>query len=175
MFDLTKLVDALRLPTKTFGALAVASGAIIFCSQPLLAMVGLAKFRDDFRPYIGVAFVLSVSFLFVALVSAVWVGAAKRVRHYRLIRAGQQRLRNLNSQERSILGFYIARQTRSQTLDIKSGAVNALVKEGIIARGSSLGTIYGFDYIIQPWAWDYLNKNMHLLGAPDPQVAFDEE
>lgn len=167
MFDYMKLIEALRLPTKTFGALAVASGAVLFPSRSLLTVFGLVQFREDFRPYIGATFVLSVSFLAIALVSAVWIGLEKRVRHYRLIKAGEKRLRNLNRQERAILGYYIARQTRSQSLDMKSGAVNALVKEGIIMRGSSLGTIYGFDYIIQPWAWEYLNENVNLLGVPD--------
>jgi hypothetical protein len=48
-------------------------------------------------------------------------------------------------------------------MPFQNGTVNALQKERIIIRGSSLGSITGFDYIIQPWAWEYLNKHPELL------------
>ena len=80
-----------------------------------------------------------------------------------LIHGGRKRLQALNPEEKRLLSYYINNQTRSQSLDIKSGTVNALEVEKIICRGSSLGTYDGFDYIIQPWAWEYLIKHPELL------------
>ncbi|MBU2802589.1 hypothetical protein HFV02_10085, partial [Acidithiobacillus caldus] len=54
--------------------------------------------------------------------------------------------------------------TRSCTLNNASGVVGGLVAEEIIYRSSSMGQFGAyFSYNIQPWAWDYLRKNPHLI------------
>jgi hypothetical protein len=45
------------------------------------------------------------------------------------------------------------------------GMVGGLQAERIIYRASSLGQSFDyFAYNIQPWAWEYLNKNRKLLS-----------
>ncbi len=163
MVDLGKVVEWLKLPTKALVGVCVASGILLFSTDELLRMLGLQTLVAEYRPYVGVVFLLSLVFVLVSAsggliqITRPWVVDAYR------IRIGKKRLQNLNPEERQLLAYYIKNQTRSQSLDVKSGTVNALAREHIIIRGSNLGTYYGFDYIIQPWAWEYLNKNPHLL------------
>lgn len=163
MFDPSKLIEGLKLPTKSFVALCIAAGILLFSPDNFLKTLGLDSLVKTYRPYVGGLFVIS---LCLSTVSA-FAALAKFINPWLVqaywIRLGKKRLQNLNPEEKQILAHYIANQTRSQTLDFKSGTVNALVHEKIIARGSNLGTYYGFDYVMQPWAWEYLNENPHLL------------
>ncbi len=163
MFDFSKLIEGLKLPTKTLVGLCFAAGLLIFSSEGFLKSLGLDSFVNSYRPYIGAVFVISVCISVVSGVAAFATFINPWLVQAYWIRLGRKRLQRLNPEEKELLAYYIKNQTRSQKLDIKSGTVNALVQEKIIVRGSHLGTYYGFDYIIQPWAWEYLNENPHLL------------
>jgi hypothetical protein len=163
MFDVTKLIEGLKLPTKPVAALCIASAFLLFSTENLLKVFGLADFVASYRPILGALFVVTFSLLVVSAFAAFFTFINPWFVEAYLVRRGKKRLRALNPEEKALLSHYINKQTRSQTLDIKSGTVNALEHEKIILRGSSVGTYEGFDYIIQPWAWEYLNANPHLL------------
>lgn len=136
---------------------------MLFANDKALDTLGLTTFVAESRAFIGAAFVVSVCIISVALISAIasfawpWLAQSFRIRQHR------RRLHDLDPAEKEILAYYIDNQTRSQNLPIQSGIVNALQSEKIIVHGSTLGSVYGFDFIIQPWAWDYLNKHPELL------------
>ncbi len=163
MIDLSKLVEWLKLPTKTLVALCLASGFLLFSTDGLLKTIGLDVLVATYRPYFGGVFLVSLVFVVVSSLTAFLQFIKPWLVQAYGIRIGKKRLQNLNPEEKALLAYYVTNQTRSQSLDIKSGTVNALAHERIIIRGSTLGTYDGFDYIIQPWAWEYLNKNVHLL------------
>lgn len=163
MFDPSKLIEGLKLPTKTFVALCIAAGLLLFSTDSFLKVLGLELLVNDHRPYVGALFVISLCLSVVAGLAtfAKFVNPWLVEAHW--VRLGKKRLQNLNPEEKEIISYYISNQTRSQQLDFKSGSVNVLVREKIIFRGSNVGTYYGFDFVIQPWAWEYLNENPHLL------------
>lgn len=161
--DPSKFLDWIKLPTKTLAALCIVSGILIFSGDSTLNQFGLKTLVSEYRAYLGVVFLLTLALTIVNSLSATWKFIYPWVAEAYWIRAGRKRLQNLNPTEKQILGYYIQNQTRSQNLPIQDGTVNALQKEKIIIRGSSLGSIYGFDYIMQPWAWEYLNKHPELL------------
>jgi hypothetical protein len=49
------------------------------------------------------------------------------------------------------------------------GVIQGLVAEKILYRSANVGSlITGFAYNVQPWAWDFLNANPHVLvDLPD--------
>lgn len=159
----TKILDGLKLPTKTLGAVCVTAGVLIFSPESMLRRLGLAELVESYRPYLGIVFVLTLSIVLVhGLASVLSFFKPWLVQVYR-VRQGKKRLKNLTPEEKKILSYYIQNQTRSQQLDVMSGTVNGLQRELIIIRGSNWGTFSSFDFLIQPWAWEYLNKNPHLL------------
>ena len=78
----------------------------------------------------------------------------------------ERRLRTLNSEEKTILSYYVDNQTRGQYLSIANGTVKVLEIDHILLRASNLGlpgSLNEFSYAIQPWAWEFLNKHPELL------------
>ncbi|WP_447528441.1 superinfection exclusion B family protein [Vreelandella sp. TE19] len=161
--DFSKYTDWLKLPTKTLAALCIVAGILLFSGDELLSTIGLSGIVNAYRGYIGGAFLITLALVVVNTISSIWRFSKPWVVQEYWIWQGKKRLKSLTPDEKAILRFYIENQTRSQSLDIKSGTVNSLAKERIIYRGSSLGTMHGFDYIIQPWSWTFLNKHPELL------------
>jgi hypothetical protein len=161
--DLSKILDWLKLPTKTLAALCIVSGILIFSAENTLDQFGLKGLVLEYRQYLGVAFLLAFALTLVNCLASIWRFIYPWIAEAYWIRAGRKRLQNLTPTEKQILSYYIQNQIRSQNLRIQDGTVNALEKERIIIRGSTLGSMQGFDYIMQPWAWEYLNKHPELL------------
>ncbi len=140
--------------------LFVASCLLLFLPQKYLALIGLDNWVVMYRSWLGI--LLLVSFLVV--LGEVFNWAQKRYRVGQIFSNGKQRLRNLTPEEKEILRGYIEDNTKTQKLDMLSGVVNGLVQENVIYQASPIGEILGgCDYNIQPWAWNYLQKNKHLL------------
>jgi hypothetical protein len=163
MVDLSSIASVLKLPVRIFAALCIATGILVFAGGNILDPVGLAPLVAQYRPYLGAIFVGSLSIIVVAAFSAVASFVLRPLKERRWLRRRQKRLHDLTTDEKEILRSYIYEQTRSTTLPVQSGVVGALVAEQIISRGSNVGTIYGFAYVIQPWAWSYLNTHPDLL------------
>lgn len=161
--DLGKWLDWIKLPTKTLAGLCIVFAILIFSSKATLDNFGLKFLVTEYRAYLGVGFLVTLALTLVNSIAAIWNFIYPWIAEAYCISIGKKRLKSLTPTEKQILGYYIQNQTRSQNLPIQNGTVNALQKERIIIRGSSLGSIHGFDYIIQPWAWEYLNKHPELL------------
>lgn len=161
--DPSKWLAWLRLPTRILAALCIVLGILIFSGDAMLATFGLKEFVQEYRAYLGVGFLLTLALTVVNSLAAVWTFIYPRIAEAFWIRLHRKRLHRLNPTEKKILRYYIDNQTRSQSLRVQDGTVNALQRETIIIRGSNIGTASGFDFIIQPWAWEYLNERPELL------------
>ena len=86
MFDLTKLLEGLKLPTKIFSALSLAASILLFSPKEFLSILGLSSLINAYRPYIGAAFVISACICLVAIFSAIgkfvwpWIAQAYLIR-----------------------------------------------------------------------------------------------
>ena len=161
--DISKITDWLKLPTKTLAALCFVATILLFSSDEFLSTVGLSDLVETYRGYVGGVFLVTLALVVVNAAAATWKFFNPWVVQAYLIWQGKKRLRALTPEEKDILVYYINNQTRSQRLDIKSGTVNALQRDKSILRGSNLGTYFGFDFVIQPWAWEHLNEHPELL------------
>lgn len=164
MFDLGAVVTGLKLPTKTIVAVCIATAILIFSDEITLRKLGLDDFVSSNRTYFGVAFVISLCLASTSFVFAISTIVRSWFNETIWIRQHKKRLHRLSPDEKEILMHYIGNQVRSQILPMQDGTVNGLVAEKIIFRSSNLGSINGFAYNIQPWAWDYLNEHPDLLG-----------
>ncbi len=84
----------------------------------------------------------------------------------------EKRLQNLSIQEKQILCGYILNGTKTQYFMLEDGVVQGLEHSHIIYRSSGMGSLlHGFSYNIQPWAHEYLVKNVHLITDGVPLAA----
>lgn len=157
------LFALLKQPLKYSLGLGIVAAIVLFSPNSIIDKLGLLKYRDEGKPYLGVALLLCIA---IAIASGIGVGVRK-YNDYRFLLAGKKRLHRLTIEEKQILRGYIEGQTRTRYLDVNSGVVNGLAGESIIYRASSLSNpnagLMAFAYNIQPWAWAYLNDHRDLL------------
>jgi hypothetical protein len=167
MDPMSKFFQLMKVPLSAIFAACVAAAIILYSPDRFLANLGLLEYRDKYRVYFG----LGVLLLIASVISTILKLLKHLLIDWILSSSRKERLRNLTMEEIQILGPYIAMKTRTRYLSIQSGVVKGLVHDDIIYRSANVGSLeYGgaaFAHNIQPWAWDYLNKNPKLVHAPE--------
>ncbi|WP_350295956.1 superinfection exclusion B family protein [Limnohabitans sp. Rim8] len=157
-------LEFLKLAPRYVIALGVMAAVILFASEDFLKFIGVFEFAQDNRSMLGLTLVVTVSLFAVSLfadgISLIKGSWQTRGFYLRVT----ERLNCLTEDEKQILRFYIAKQTRANVLRYDDGVVQGLVSDGIIYQSASLGNMLeGFAHNISDFAWDYLNVHPHLL------------
>ncbi len=164
---INNFLEAIKLSPKHLLPIFLSSGFLLFSPKQYLELLGLEGFINQYRPWIGLIFILSFALLVSHITIQVWSWVNKKYLSRKRLNASKNRLRNLTPDEKKILQRYILKQTKTQSLDIRDGAVNGLVNENILYRSSNVGMMTIFDHNIQPWAWEFLNKNKDLISLSE--------
>jgi hypothetical protein len=165
MSDILKtLLEFLKLTPRYLTAIGLVAGLILFGGDKFRANLGLAEFAQHYRFVLGLLFLSSIVLLLIAIGGG-GIGRLSRWWHNRkAFQRITQRLHRLNEDEKQILRYYIAENTKANTLRVDDGVVQELVAEGIIYRSTSLGNMLeGFAHNISDFAWDYLQLYPQLL------------
>ena len=157
-------LEFLKLAPRFLAALGFAAGLLLFSNDQLLKRLGLTEFVQKWRFALGLTLVVSLALLAahvgVYLLELVKRGWRKRQFDKYVI----ERLHRLTEDEKQILRYYLARNTRANMLRMENGVVQELVSEGIIYRSANMGNLLeGFAHNISDVAWDYLNLHPELL------------
>ncbi len=145
---------------QTARVLFFASCLLLFLPQKYLALIGVGNFVSTYRQWIGILFL--VSFLFV--LGDIFNLAGKLIVNIIDHNQSKKKLHNLTDEEKALLSQYIYTRTKTQKLSPMSGVVSGLVSANVIYQASRYGELLrGNDYNMEEWAWDYLQKNKHLL------------
>ena len=75
--------------------------------------------------------------------------------------------KSLTPEEQSYLAPYIIDEKNSVSYALNDGIIQGLSLKGIVYRSTKMGDNYApfnFDYNLQDWAREYLNKNRYLLN-----------
>ncbi len=159
-------LEFLKLAPRYLIALGVMAAILLFASEEFLKFIEVFEFAKDNRPMLGLILVVTAS-LFAVSVAAYGVALVKgwwRKRKFYLRMT--ERLNRLTEDEKQILRFYLAENTRANILRIEDGVVQGLKADGIIFQSASLGNILeGFAHNISDFAWNYLHVNSHLLDG----------
>ena len=161
--DLSRLSEWLKLSPRYLLPISLVTGFMLFASSDTLNTFGLNQFVGQYRPYLGIVFLISAVLLLVNWSINGYERSKNKWHQTTRRKAAQKRLHRLTPPEKRILNGFIGHETRSQYLSIESGIVNGLEAEGIIYRASAIGRLDEWAYNIQPWAWEELNKNPDLL------------
>jgi len=163
---LQALLEVLKLAPRYLVALTVASAFLLFAKDDWLNRLGVLKFTEDYRPWLGITLILTGSLFAVSVFIDGFRWLQGKRRRARLRDLGLQRLQSLTEEEKQILRFYIAKKTRTNVLRIDDGVVQGLVNAGIIYRAASVGDMLeGFANNISTFAWEYLNQHPEVLNG----------
>lgn len=163
--DLEKVLNWIKLSPKYLLGIDIITGFLLFGNSTLLGTLGLKELQEQYRSWIGLAFVISSGLLCAHIIVEIWNKGNNKLSTKRVVRAGKNRLKNLTQYEKEILTSFISNQTRTCSLNFTDGVVIELDSCKIIYRAAAMsnGGTY-FSYNIQPWAWEYLNKHPELLN-----------
>jgi hypothetical protein len=136
----------------------------MFGKQAWLERLGVYDFTQHNRQWLGIVFLVSVLLFCVDRGIAVFRWINDAMFGAKIRKDIIKNLESLTEDEKKILRFYITLQTKTNSLRYDDGVVRGLEAKFIIFRSSQIGNmIDGFAYNISDFAWDYLNKNQHLL------------
>lgn len=158
------LLEFLKLTPRYLVSLGIATSFLLFSPKNVLQYLRIYNFTQDYRQWISILLILSVALLAVSIA----IEAMQVIKHWwnkkKFYNRMSKRLNNLTEDEKQILRYYIANQTKSNVLKFDDGIVQGLVAKDIIRRASSLGNLLeGFPYNISEFAWEYLNEDPWIL------------
>ncbi|MGJ0484100.1 MAG: superinfection exclusion B family protein [Methylomicrobium sp.] len=166
MPSIEQIIQALKLAPRYLIAISIFSGILIFASDKTAKLLGIYQFTQDYHQWIGITFIATISL--IAIDWGIKISAVVRnmVRSVKFKKRIIQCLHTLTEEEKQILRYYLAKQSKTNTLRTDDGIVNTLVAKGIIYRSANHGNLLeGFSHNINELAWDYLNINHGLLDG----------
>lgn len=150
-------------------AFSIGLGGTLLLTLPdnVLETFYIKELRDNQTEVIGsIAFIcLFITFCGLAYYVGVWLfGLGKgKYRAHKMEENEIEVLKQLTPVECTYLANYIFKQTQTAYFAPSDGVVGGLESKGILYRSSNLGRVHKFAYNIQPWAYEQLSKNPHLL------------
>ena len=173
--DFSKFLDWLKPTPKHYFAIAIVTAILLFSPRNFLERLGVNIIVDQFHPWFGVLFLLSIFLLLSYSVSPLYEFLKNKLKLRNITKNRIKRLHSLTKDEKALLRGYICENTRTQYLRPDDGVVRGLECEQIIYRASEIGAALSFEfaYNIQPWAWNFLMEHQELLddeykGSYDP-------
>jgi len=166
MPTLEQITEALKLAPRYLVAVAIFCGIFLFLPENISKQLGVLEFTRNYRQWLGIAFLACISLLSVTGGLEI-IGVIRNRSHVAQLKKRMlQRLQCLTEEEKQILRFYLAQQSKTNTLRTDDGVVNGLVAHGIIYIAANHGNlIEGFAHNINEVAWDYLHEHPELLGG----------
>lgn len=165
------VVDFLKLPPRILGALAIASGLLLFLPDVIVEKLYMTSFRDKYGFALGIVFVVSVSILAVLLVVIVARRIKKKCDSKRLKKGQIAYLKRIDDNKVDLIRYLLNESTHTAMLPMHDGAVLELQHFHVISPAGSTHAVNMIDprinYFLQPWVIELINNN------PELKVKFD--
>lgn len=160
---LTGIADYFRkIPAAFLVAIITVLGLILFLPEEYAQIVAVDGFRNEYRVYLGPAFLLTLSFCVARVFIFIMQGQAQR----KALKWKQQSLHKLTPEEKGYLVPYIQGQQNSVYVGMEDGVMSGLRAKGITYLAANMGNMLnGFAFNLQSWAREYLESNPHLLDG----------
>ena len=160
------LLEFLKLTPRYLIAIAIIAALFLFPSDRFLGALGVQQFAQDNRTWIAITFLVSGVLFTVDAVTRIIQCIRKRHAAGELLKKQLKRLNSLTEDEKKILRYYIANETRTNVLCISDGVVNGLVSAGIISQAHTWSVEDDrFAYNISDFSLEHLQKNKGLLAG----------
>lgn len=146
---------------------------IFFTIMPvsIVEKLSLLEFKNKYQFVFSICFIIFSCYYLASIVN--W--AKKKINVIRFKKHRSELIKKLSPEEKQYVMAFYNKDTKqfdtSSIFDITNAVVNLLEHKQIIGRGSSLSVGYTeFSYFLQPWAQEYLNKQLkegHIVVEKD--------
>lgn len=166
---LDKLKDCVNLGVVPLLGIFILATLLQFLPMEALVKLGVMSIQIKYSAYFGFALLSSGSLLIATALKWIWDnGGRDHLDAYFL----RKEAHDLTDDEKEILARFINGKTRSLSLSIKKAAVCGLQKRRFMAPTGNFATsvtTLSIPFTMQRWAWEYLNRNPHLLDIIEVQ------
>lgn len=129
---ITKIFEALKLPLKYIWLFSIISAFLLFSSKDLLKYFSLLDFRDDFRFYISLTFIVSTSLLIIEGVSFS-IKKIRKIFGYKKYREKViENLSSLDPYEKAVLREFFIQAKNTLKLPYDHPIISNLIKKGLL-------------------------------------------
>lgn len=158
------IADVLKLDPRYLVAGMLLTGGALFLPASVHEQLGISSWVVAYKGWIGLAFAACA--VLTTLSALTWVGQLVWSLWETKMRRSDiaERLQKLTEPEKQILRYYLAKNTRSNSLRHQDGVVAGLAAVGVIHLASRTGTLVeGHAYNISEYAWKIIQENPDLL------------
>ena len=161
----TGLADYFRkIPAAFLVAISTVLGLILFLPEELAKLVAVDGFREQYRVYLGPAFLLTVSFCAARIYMFFMRGYDQK----KALKSKKKSLHKLTPDEKGYLVPFVINQQNSINVGMDDGVMAGLRSKGITYTPTRMGSVLdGFAFNLQPWAREYLEENPQLLDGAE--------
>ena len=160
------LLELLKMPAYLLGALAIASGILLFSPDNIISMLYMTEFRTNYGFGIGITFTLSFSILVVLLLKLAYKGLKDKYDIWQLKKSQNKFLMKLNNQKVGLIKEFIKQPTHTVILPMHDGLVLELQHFVVISPAGQTHMISmdypQIPYFLQPWVIERINENEEL-------------
>lgn len=139
----------------------IGSLILIFIPEKFIEMLGLLEFKNAWKTVISSVFLIITCYYLALFFEFIFKKIEKNFINMKLYKI----MKRLSLEEKQYLIEFYNHKTKkfntSNEFDISDADANLLVAKNIIARGSNIAIQFSlFDYYLQPWAYEYLEKKL---------------
>ncbi|MBZ5514813.1 MAG: superinfection exclusion B family protein [Acidobacteriia bacterium] len=136
---------------------------------PLWQHAGLCELIATYKPWLWVVFLFSFLVLITYPLgwcySLLFNSISGHFVARKNLRQSISKLQNLSSDEREILGEFLAKGVRTLKFLPSEGVISPLVYDGILVQSSKVGNLVeGFAFTLTDWSWNYLLEHPECVG-----------
>lgn len=158
------IVEKLKIK-EIFGLVFIAAVILTFMPNSLAKTMQLERFRDTYQPYISLCILIIGAYYILCAIGYVWKLLLRKLISSKKVALKYMKT-SMSPDEMGLLveAFYDREYKRfrsSGKIHFEDGRKTPLEQKSIIYLASTLGDMLsGFSYNLQPYALDFLNKNL---------------
>lgn len=161
-----EFIDFLKLPTYLLGALAVASGILLFAPDSVIQMLYMTDFREEYGFTIGIVFITSVSILAVLIIKLIYSNISKKCNLKKLKEEQEKFLLRISGRKVDLINAFLRQPTHTLELPMHDGLVVELQHYNVISPTGSTYLVSMPDpqitFFLQPWVEERIRENEKL-------------
>ena len=161
-----EFLDFLKLPTYILGALAIASGILLFAPDSVIQMLYMTEFRAKYGFTIGIIFITSVSILTVLIIKLIYKAISGKHNLKKLKEAQTKFLMKLDGEKVDLINTFIQQTTHTLMLPMNDGLVIELQHYSVISPAGQTHMVSmpnpQITFFLQPWVLERIKENEEL-------------
>ncbi|WP_353122098.1 superinfection exclusion B family protein [Dysgonomonas capnocytophagoides] len=171
---LEKIIEGIfnlkKIPAKFIAVICVVSAILLFAPIVFIEKLRLSKFIETFGQYLGIVFLLSTGFLFIAIFHSLINWLSIKIKSRKIKREIQDKLDNLTYGEQALLREFFIQGRDVIDMPMHDPVVISLINKYIIVQVSSSGKVQYGDAYFGYKIIDYARKKITHKSISLPET-----